>query len=82
METVPGMREMSFPAKLKMLNHYLPEKFNIVVGSVACFNIGWKGGTDEEDYGGIYYEAFSRVEPERQILLGDKKHVGCNIKIL
>jgi len=82
METVSGMIEMSFAAKLKMLNHYLPEKFNVVEGSVACFNIAWKGGTGEEDYGGVYYEALSRVEPERQILLGDKKHFGCNIKIL
>ena len=82
MEIIPGMEEMSFPAKLKMLNVYLLEKFDIVEGSVTCFNIGWKGGTDEEDYGGVYCETMDRVSFDTRMMLGDKEQVLGDIKIL
>ena len=71
MDIVPGMKELSIKGKLRMLNVYLPEHFDIVKGSLACFNIGLRGSTEEDDYGGIYLEA---VNPEIEILWGDR----CN----
>ena len=68
MDIIPGMEEMSFQGKLKMLNVYLLSNFDIVKGSLACFNIGLRGSTEEDDYGGVYYEAFSRVQPEIEIM--------------
>ena len=82
MEIIPGMEEMSFQCKLKMLNVYLLEKFDIVMGSLACYNIGRKGGDGENDYGGVYCETVDRDSFERRIILGDKEQVLGNIKIL
>ena len=79
MDIVPGMKEMSIKGKLRMLNVYLPEHFDIVKGSLACFNIGLRGSTNEEDYGGIYYEG---VNPEIEMCVKEDGLYSRSVKIL
>jgi len=79
MDIVPGMKEMSFQGKLRMLNVHLPEHFDIVKGSLACFNIGLGGSTEEDDYGGVYYEG---VNPEIEMCVKGDDLYSHIVKIL
>ena len=54
---IPGMLEMPIKDKIKVMKLYaVPRHRRRVKTSLYHYNLGLRGSTDEDDYGGIYYE--------------------------
>ena len=54
---IPGMQDMCVKDKIKVMKLYVvPRHRHRVETSLYHYNLGVRGSTDEDDYGGIYYE--------------------------